>query len=311
MALKKILKNSSGTPQGYELVAGGTLYADSPIGTITPFGGLDDKIPIGWLKCNGQEVSRDTYAELFAVIGTAFGVGDGSTTFNVPDLRETVPVGYGLNTGNSSIAEHDSYTIGEFKDDQFQDHAHKTYINGDPNYPFTVSTGMQGTSGGWGGGDQYNLIAMGVTSPSMRTSTTTHGKQLGVNYIIKAKMVAVPADFLAKVDEAVEDALAPIIGTATPTEQLVSGDIRYVKSGNVCTCYFNGIRVNTSEGVNSRILCSGLPHLASNAAVFFVAWADGNSCVMDIEIDGRLRDAGDTVLGNKGNIYGSFTYTCK
>ena len=43
--------------------------------------------PTGWLKCNGTAVSRSNYAALFAVVGTAFGAGDGSTTFNVPDLR--------------------------------------------------------------------------------------------------------------------------------------------------------------------------------------------------------------------------------
>jgi microcystin-dependent protein len=43
--------------------------------------------PIGYLKCNGAAISRTTYARLFSIIGTTFGVGDGSTTFNLPDLR--------------------------------------------------------------------------------------------------------------------------------------------------------------------------------------------------------------------------------
>lgn len=43
--------------------------------------------PTGWIKANGAAVSRTTYAALFAAIGTTYGVGDGSTTFNVPDLR--------------------------------------------------------------------------------------------------------------------------------------------------------------------------------------------------------------------------------
>ena len=43
--------------------------------------------PVGWLECNGSAVSRTTYANLFAVIGTTYGNGDGSTTFNLPDLR--------------------------------------------------------------------------------------------------------------------------------------------------------------------------------------------------------------------------------
>lgn len=43
--------------------------------------------PTGWLSCNGAAISRTTYATLYALIGTAFGAGDGSTTFNVPDMR--------------------------------------------------------------------------------------------------------------------------------------------------------------------------------------------------------------------------------
>jgi hypothetical protein len=54
-------------------------------GTVAAFG--VSSAPTGWLKCNGAAVSRTTYADLFTVIGTTFGTGDGSTTFNVPDLR--------------------------------------------------------------------------------------------------------------------------------------------------------------------------------------------------------------------------------
>ncbi len=67
-------------------IAGSTLtsvYADAPIGAISAYGG--DVAPAGWLLCNGAAISRTTYAELYAVIGTKFGAGDGSTTFNLPD----------------------------------------------------------------------------------------------------------------------------------------------------------------------------------------------------------------------------------
>jgi microcystin-dependent protein len=49
--------------------------------------------PDGWLLCQGQALSRTTYADLFAVIGTTFGAGDGSTTFNLPDWQGLMPVG--------------------------------------------------------------------------------------------------------------------------------------------------------------------------------------------------------------------------
>ncbi len=60
--------------------------------------------PSGWLLCNGAEVSRTTYADLFAVMGTIFGAGNGSTTFNLPDLRGRSPIGMGQGAGLSNRA---------------------------------------------------------------------------------------------------------------------------------------------------------------------------------------------------------------
>jgi microcystin-dependent protein len=62
-----------------------------PSGTTVPYAG--GSAPSGWLLCDGAAVSRTTYAALFATIGTLFGVGNGSTTFNVPDLRGRFPLG--------------------------------------------------------------------------------------------------------------------------------------------------------------------------------------------------------------------------
>lgn len=56
-----------------------------PVGMVSPFAGTS--APDGWLLCNGSAVSRSTYSALFAVIGEAFGEGNNTTTFNVPDLR--------------------------------------------------------------------------------------------------------------------------------------------------------------------------------------------------------------------------------
>lgn len=71
-----------------------------PKGMISPFGG--SSAPTGWLLCDGAAVSRTTYAALFAVIGTTYGAGDTSTTFNVPDLLGRVPMGAGAGTGLTS-----------------------------------------------------------------------------------------------------------------------------------------------------------------------------------------------------------------
>jgi microcystin-dependent protein len=81
-------------------------YADSitPVGSIAAIVGAS--APSGWILCQGAAVSRITYADLYAVIGTRYGVGDGSTTFNVPDLRDRVPTAL-----YSASAEYD--TLGE------------------------------------------------------------------------------------------------------------------------------------------------------------------------------------------------------
>ena len=63
-----------------------------PIGSMIPFGS-DKNIPSNWRICDGSEVSRTTYADLFKVIGTTYGEGDGETTFNLPDKRGRVSVG--------------------------------------------------------------------------------------------------------------------------------------------------------------------------------------------------------------------------
>ncbi len=74
----------------------GSSGFDVSSGFILPFGG--GTAPSGWLECNGQVVSRSTYSALFAIIGTIYGAGDGSTTFAVPDLQGRVIVGQGGNT---------------------------------------------------------------------------------------------------------------------------------------------------------------------------------------------------------------------
>jgi microcystin-dependent protein len=62
-----------------------------PTGTIVPWSTAST--PSGYLECDGSAVSRSTYSALFAVIGTTYGVGDGSTTFNVPNLQDNVAIG--------------------------------------------------------------------------------------------------------------------------------------------------------------------------------------------------------------------------
>ena len=72
-----------------------------PVGVVSAFAGVN--APAGWLMCAGQAVSRTDYAALFNALSTTYGVGDGSTTFNLPDLRGRVPAGVD-NMGGSAAS---------------------------------------------------------------------------------------------------------------------------------------------------------------------------------------------------------------
>jgi len=64
-----------------------------PTGALFPFAADSTNAPTGFLYCRGQAVSRTTYAALYSVIGTTYGTGDGSTTFNLPNLQTRMPAG--------------------------------------------------------------------------------------------------------------------------------------------------------------------------------------------------------------------------
>ena len=101
-------------------------------GMIAPFAVATAQA--GWLSCDGSAISRTTYSLLFDVIGTVFGVGDGSTTFNVPDLRgeflRGVDGGRGIDSGR---------VFGSAQTDLIKEHSH-SYTGTDANSYYAVST---------------------------------------------------------------------------------------------------------------------------------------------------------------------------
>ena len=101
------------------------LVADAvaPSGAVQPF--AMDTAPTGWLAANGEAVSRTTFSSLFAAIGTRFGSGDGSTTFNLPDLRSEFIRGWDNGRGVDA-----GRLFGSYQADELRSHAHTINTNG-------------------------------------------------------------------------------------------------------------------------------------------------------------------------------------
>ena len=130
--------------------------------------------PTGWLLCNGAAVSRSTYATLFALIGTTYGAGDGSSTFNVPDMRDKFPVGsgstYALNaTGGSADSTLPSHTHTATVTDSGHNH---TIAGGDGSTSITFANGGgAGRPSGSGSSHQTGVISTATTGITVANST--------------------------------------------------------------------------------------------------------------------------------------------
>lgn len=94
--------------KAYVDALGGQTYL-VPTGAVLPYGG--SSAPSNFLLCDGTAVSRATYSTLFAVIGTTYGVGNGSSTFNLPNLKNRVPIGAGVATVIATFASRSSNVI--------------------------------------------------------------------------------------------------------------------------------------------------------------------------------------------------------
>jgi microcystin-dependent protein len=170
----------------------GLLYAGNPVGTVVMY--VNTTAPSGWLNCDGSAVSRTTYSRLFAVIGTTFGTGNGSTTFNLPDFRGVFPKGQGTTNRAAGVdASGNAYaaTLGTYSQDKMQGHRHSAYHNNSVNWSPSVSfsdgrystidaTNQTNFTGGIG-----DPITDG-TNGTPRTGHTTEPQSLGIVFIIYA-----------------------------------------------------------------------------------------------------------------------------
>lgn len=214
------------------------------VGEIIMFSGSDE--PQDWLFCDGRAISRQTFEELFLVIGTTFGAGDGSTTFNIPDFRGRFPVGVGaIATGDSSAETYwGGATAGSvdvplgqrageawhtLTAQQMPAHGHnvKTWVSagtlgaakGWNNYGasnYTVTSGNQLANGTWKSAS-FNAAQGGLGDPTGLTDAQGGGARhnnmppfTGINFIICFK------------------ARAAGEGGTTSVDKITAGEIDYI-----------------------------------------------------------------------------------
>jgi microcystin-dependent protein len=152
--------------------------ANMPSGSIVTFAGA--AAPAGWLLCNGAEVSRETFSNLFGVVGVRYGAGNGLTTFAVPDLRGKVPVGLSTDVEFNTLGK------------TFGAKTHTLTISEMPSHSHTIQTKQAGsfTANEVGKGDQSSGTGAQGTAAILPTGGGgAHNNiqpSLTLNFIIKA-----------------------------------------------------------------------------------------------------------------------------
>ena len=116
------------------------LNRSVPIGTVVMWAGNSTNLPSDWLVCDGSAINRQTYSELYTIQRNVFGAGDGSTTFNIPDMRDRFVVGAGSSYSPNS-------TGGE--------NAHKLTVNEIPSHNHSQNTHSHSASSGNAGNHSH------------------------------------------------------------------------------------------------------------------------------------------------------------
>jgi phage-related tail fiber protein len=162
----------------------GVSFSAIPAGTVIMTAG--STAPAGFIKANGAAISRTVYADLFAAIGTTFGTGNGSTTFNVPDMRGEFPRGWDDGRGIDS-----GRAFGSSQTDAMQGHYHNSIgYNSSGNVPFGTLAG-QSSMGLWSPGNNGTTHVLSGppqsngTNGTPRTDSETRSRNVALLACIK------------------------------------------------------------------------------------------------------------------------------
>lgn len=174
--------------------------------------------PTGWLKANGAAVSRTTYAALFAAISTTFGSGDGSTTFNLPDLRgefvRGLDDGRGIDTARA---------LGSAQADEIESHTHtaSTASGGAHSHTVTVDSGgahtHTGSTSTTGAHTHSGTTASDSHSHTGTTASDAHSHFVGISPFTGGSNFDYGTNFLAAGDSATAEGVNDRVNTSSDT----------------------------------------------------------------------------------------------
>jgi microcystin-dependent protein len=176
--------------EGYNGSAWGELANGVPVGSV--FNLATTTVPSGYLECNGAAVSRSTYDALFATISTTWGSGDGSSTFNLPDLRGQFVRGWS-NTKTGTGDDGRSFASSQSDQNKSHNHTitdpghvHTTTVDNSKLFPSTQTTTI-----GYGGAGSYPATVFTMSSATTGISLADQGgtevrvKNSALMYVIK------------------------------------------------------------------------------------------------------------------------------
>lgn len=286
-------------------------FDGNPAGTIAAFAGTTP--PIGYLLCDGRAVSRTDYADLFAVIGETYGAGDGSTTFNVPDLSDKFLQGAGINalgtamsaglpniegeilTTSDNNASKTMPIIGATFSGAFSSNKTKTsdFVSGSSSsssYPRNILFNASASNAIYGNSDTVQPPALVVTFVIKATNYAA----VQQNAINDAVVTNASTWSSKQIEERITNGVADTGVTAVAFNTTVAtGDAssKYVVRNGVCYVTLDFTTVSTS--VTDRVLVTGLPSSALPMSIDVSPYND---------VSGTAEKTAALLLSKAGNI---------